>query len=138
IITSETNEPPSLSTDFYVTEKGDVIPATGYRYMDSEYAEQTFSTNSAPGSYFGFEKFDSAADAQNAFQIAPKWNDCMMRGEFDTIQVIDDIYIPTTYGNTTNVPEPFAVSYSEYGEGGTYQMKVDEMLNFRDLQIIDK
>ena len=53
--------------------------------MDSKYAEQTMSSMSAPGSYFGFEKFDSASAAQDAFQISPEWSDCRLRGEFDTV-----------------------------------------------------
>lgn len=51
------------TTDFYVTPNGEVVPATGYRYMDSKYAEQTMESMSAPGSYFGFEKLDSASAA---------------------------------------------------------------------------
>lgn len=49
-------EQSGRATDFYVTPNGEVVPATGYRYMDSKYAEQTMESMSAPGSYFGFEK----------------------------------------------------------------------------------
>ncbi len=51
--------------------------------MDSKYAKQTMDSMSAPGSYFGFKKYDSASDAQDAFQIALEWSDCKLRGEFD-------------------------------------------------------
>ena len=106
------------------------------RWKDSKYAEQTMESMSAPGSYFGFEKYDSASEAQNAFQIAPEWSDSKLRGEFDTLQVIDKIYIPTTMGNTTNIPEPITVSYPEYGTGGVPQVKVDSIIKFRDVTII--
>ena len=122
--------------DFYVTPEGDVMPATGYRYMDSKYAEQTMESMSAPGSYFGFEKYDSASVAQDKFQIAPHWSDSKMRGEFDTLQVIDDAYVPTTMGNTTNIPEPITVSYPEYGSGGIPQLKVDKVITFTEVVII--
>jgi hypothetical protein len=104
--------------------------------MDSKYAEQTMKSMSAPGSYFGFEKYESAAEAQRAFQIAPEWSDCKLRGEFDTLQIIDKSYVPTTKGNTTNIPEPITVSYPEYGAGGVQQLKVDSVIKFRDVTII--
>lgn len=80
-------------------------------------AADALNTGRQYTTYFGFDKFDSAKEAREAFQISGNWSDCKIRGEFDTLQVIDDIYIPTTLGNTTTVPEPFAVSYPEYGEG---------------------
>ena len=64
--------------------------------MDSKYAEQTMKSMSAPGSYFGFEKFDSASAAQDAFQISKEWSNCKLRGEFDTLQVIDEMYSNTS------------------------------------------
>lgn len=104
--------------------------------MDSKYAEQTIATKSAPGSYFGFQKMDSATKVQDAFQIAPKWSNCKLRGEFDTLQVIDDIYVPKTYGNTGTEFEPFTKCYPEYGKGGAYQLKVDKLLNFNNVKMI--
>ena len=44
------NSKSGRATDFYVTPNGEVVPATGYRYMDSKYAEQTMESMSAPGS----------------------------------------------------------------------------------------
>ena len=59
-----------------------------------------------------------------------------MRGEFDTLQVIDDMYVPTTLGNTTKIPEPFTCSYPEYGRGGIQQFRVDKEVEFRNVKII--
>ena len=127
----------SKSTDFYVTPSGDVVPATGYRYMDSKYAEQTMETMCAPGSYFGFEKFDSASAAQDAFQIAPEWSDCKLRGEFDTLQVIGEMYVPKTYGDQGPGLEPFTCCYPEYGKGGCQQFVYKGKIYFTNVDIID-
>ena len=123
-------------TDFYVTPSGEAVPATGYRYMDSKYAEQTMSSMSAPGSYFGFEKFDSASAAQDAFQISPEWSDCRLRGEFDTLQVIDDMYVPKAYGDKGPGLEPFTRCYPEYGKGGAQQYIFKGTIKFKNVKLI--
>ena len=127
---------PSVKTDFYVTPSGDAVPATGYRYMSSGNAEQALTTGKQYTTYIGFEKYDSAAQARDAFQVADIWSDCKVRGEFDTLQVIDDMYVPTTLGNTTKIPEPFTCSYPEYGRGGIQQFRVDKEVEFRNVKII--
>ncbi len=78
----------------------------------------------------GFDKYDSATSARDALQVSPDWSDCQVRGTFDTLQVIDDMYVPTTNGNTTSIPEPFTVSYPEYGNGGAQQFRVDKVSYF--------
>lgn len=77
---------------------------------------------SAPGSYFGFEKYNSAGATQDDFQIAPEWSDCKLRGEFDTLQVIDEMYVPKAYGDKELGLEPFTCCYQEYGKGGQQQL----------------
>lgn len=105
--------------------------------MDSKYAEQTMETMSAPGSYFGFEKFDYASDAQDAFQISPEWSNCKLRGEFDTLQVIDDMYVPKAYGDKGPGLEPFTRCYPEYGKGGCQQFMYKGKIYFKNVDIID-
>ncbi len=122
--------------DFYVTPGGEVVPSTAYRYMDSKYAEQTMKSMSAPGSYFGFKKFDSARNAQDAFQIAPEWSDCKLRGEFDTLQVIDKMYVPKAYGDKGPGLEPFTRCYPEYGKGGCQQFIYRDTIYFKSVDII--
>ena len=124
------------ATDFYVTPNGEVVPATGYRYMDSKYAEQTMESMSAPGSYFGFEKFNSASAAQDAFQISPEWSNCKLRGEFDTLQVIDEMYVPKAYGNKGPGLEPFTRCYPEYGKG-CQQFIYKGTIYFKNVDIIE-
>ena len=123
--------------NFYVAPNGDIVPSTGYRYMDSKYAEQTIQSMNAPGSYFGFEKFDSAKDAQDAFQISPEWSNCKLRGEFDTLQVIDEMYIPKAYGDKGPGLEPFTRCYPEYGKGGCQQFIYKGKIYFKKVDIIE-
>ena len=122
--------------DFYVTPSGEAVPATGYRYMSSEYATEALTTGKQYTTYIGFTKYDSAAAARDAFQVTPTWSDCKVRGTFDTLQAIDDMYIPTTLGNTTSIREPFTVSYPQYGKGGIQQLRVDKLIEFKDVKII--
>ena len=125
-----------VKTDFYVTPSGDAVPATGYRYMNSKYADQTRESMSAPGSYFGFAKFDSASAARDAYQISSAWSDAKLRGEFDTLQVIDGMYVPKANGGKGPGLEPFTSSYSIYGKGGYQQFKYDGMIRFKGVDII--
>lgn len=104
--------------------------------MNSKYADQTMKTMSAPGSYFGFNKYDSAREAQDAFQIAPEWSDCKVRGEFDTLQAIDEMYVPKAFGDQGPGLEPFTRCYPEYGKGGCQQFIYKGTIKFRKVDII--
>ena len=122
--------------DFYAAPNGDVVPATAYRYMNSKYAKETMESMSAPGSYFGFEKFDSAGDARDAFQVNPKWSDCKLRGEFDTLQVISKMYVPREFGDTGPGLEPFTRCYPQHGKGGCQQFIYKGKIYFKNVDII--
>jgi len=125
-----------VKTDFYVLPSGEAFPATAYRYMDSNNAVEALTTGQQYTTYIGIENYESAAVVRDACQISPFWSDCKVRGTFDTLQIIDDIYVPTTLGNTTNIPEPFAVSYPQYGYGNAQQFRVDKVVKFSDVTII--
>lgn len=122
--------------DFYVKPNGDCIPSIGYRYMDSKGASAALSTGSQYSTYIGFNKFESAKMAREAFQISPLWSDCKVRGQFNTLQVIDDLYIPLEKGGIGPRLEPITQSYPEFGNGGIPQLKVDKVLNFDTVIII--
>jgi hypothetical protein len=122
---SETSVTVVKRPDFYVKPNGDIIPATGYRYMDSSHFYTTKINMTAPGSYIDFEKFESASSVRNAYQISPKWSDAKLRGEFDVLQLVDDLYVPKTFGDKGKYLEPITVSYPEFGTGGYAQLKVD-------------
>ena len=93
---------------------------------------------SSPGSYVGFTKFDSASAAQSAYQVAPEWSDMKVRGTFDTLSVIDNLYVPKTFGDTGSAFEPITNSYPQYGAGGYYQLKVPfgTRIPYNDITII--
>ncbi|MBR1374905.1 MAG: hypothetical protein IJ566_02340, partial [Cardiobacteriaceae bacterium] len=119
---------PTSRPDYYVKPNGDVVPSTGYRYMNSIHTEKTMETmNSGEGKdYFGFNKYDTGSAARDAYQIAPKWSDARLRGEFDTLQVIDDMRVPKTFGDEGPDLEPFTTSYPQYGKGGELQFIYDK------------
>jgi len=127
----------SRRADFYVTPDKKVIPSTGYRYMSYDKAFSALNTGRQYATYISFDKFNSAAEARDALQISIDWSDCKVRGTFDTLQIIDDMYVPTTLGNTTNIPEPFTVSYPQYGKGGAQQYRIDKIIDFLEVEIIE-
>ena len=122
--------------DFYVAPDGRTLPSTAYRYMDSKYAEQTMKTMEAPGSYIGLSKFDSASKVQDAYQISPAWSNAKLRGEFDTLQIMDNVYVPKEAGDTGKVLEPITSYYPEYGKGGYPQLKTNSVIEFKKVDII--
>ena len=140
-VRSKASVAPSVEAakaDFYVKPNGELVPSTGYRYMDSNNALEAIRDGKQYTTYFGVDKFDSAKDAQSAFQVSQRWSDCRVRGEFDTLQVVDEIYVPTTFGNTTDVLEPIAVSYPAFGKGGAKQYRVDKVVEFSEVEKIGK
>ena len=122
--------------DFYVDPDGRTLPSTAYRYMDSKYAEQTMKTMEAPGSYIGLSKFDSASKVQDAYQISPAWSNAKLRGEFDTLQIMDNVYVPKEAGDTGKVLEPITSYYPEYGKGGYPQLKTNSVIEFKKVDLI--
>ena len=78
-------------------------------------------------------KFESGADARDAFQIFyekgnPKsWSDARLRGTFDTLQLFDGegrakVKVPLENGGKGPGLEPFTSAYPEYGRGGEAQL----------------
>ena len=119
--------------DFYVNSQGIALPATGYRYMDSRYAEATTSSMSGPLSYFGFTNFDTGAAARSGFQIffesrnPASWSDARLKGVFDTLQLFGEngfvnAKVPLINGGAGPGLEPYAKSYPQYGAGGEAQL----------------
>ena len=98
------NQPVRERPDFYANSQGDTLPATGYRYMDSRYAKRTMQTRTAPGSYFGFERFETGAAARDRYQIffvegnPESWSDARLRGQLDTLQLFDQQGKANTHG----------------------------------------
>lgn len=85
----------SVKTDFYVKPNGEIVPATGYRYMPAEASymdslKNTMEISANPsGTYITFDKFDVPTPGR--LQVP---HDASIRGSFDTLQIIDDIRVP--------------------------------------------
>lgn len=100
------------ATDFYVTPSGDVVPATGYKYIseNAAYLDDMTKTMSIPanidGTYFSFDNYDIANP--EALQVP---YDASVKISFDTLQIIDDISVP--YGNWGKTPylEPIITDF---------------------------
>lgn len=56
---------------------------------------------------------------------------------FDTLQVIDEMYVPKTYGDKGPGLEPFTRCYPEYGKGGCQQFIYKGEIYFKNVDIID-
>ena len=110
-------------TDFYVTPSGDVVPATGYRYisenasyLDDMSKSMTIPAN-ADGTYFSFNDYNIANPG--ALQVP---HDASIKVSFDTLQIIDDISVP--YGNwgKASYLEPLTTDFPQFGSGGATQV----------------
>lgn len=126
---TSTSQSPTSGIDFYVNSQGTALPATGYRYMGSQYTQQTQSTMTTPLSYFGFTNYPTAAGALNGYQIDPIQfnNDATLKGAFDTLQLFGqngfvNARVPLANGGAGPGLEPFTASYPELGSGGQAQL----------------
>ncbi|MBP3195352.1 MAG: hypothetical protein J6M05_06775 [Cardiobacteriaceae bacterium] len=87
----------------------------------------------ADGTYFSYNNFDTPNPGM--LQIP---HDGAIKGTFDTLQVIDDVYIPNGKWNTADYPEPITKDYPKYGPGGATQaithkeIKLDSLEDLRN------
>lgn len=102
----------SVKTDFYVKPNGEIVPATGYRYMPAEasYMESLKNTMEIPanpsGTYITFDKFDVPTPGR--LQVP---HDASIRGSFDTLQIIDDIRVPNGKWGQASWLEPITKDF---------------------------
>ncbi|MEG1179298.1 MAG: hypothetical protein RSD42_02690 [Oscillospiraceae bacterium] len=125
----------TLKTNFYVRPNGDVIPATGYRYMprDAKYIDNLKRTMKIPpnpnGTYITFDKFNVPTSGK--LQVP---HDASIRGSFDTLQIIDDIRIPNGKYGEDSWLEPITKDFLKYGPGGSTQAITYQKINLKDLK----
>ena len=112
------------------------LPSTFYHHMDSKYAEQTMRIMEAPRSYIGLSKFDLASKMQDAYQISPAWSNVKLRGEFDILQIMDNVYVPKEARDTGKVLEPITSYYPEYRKGCYPQLKTNSVIKFKKVDLI--
>jgi hypothetical protein len=120
--------------DYYARPDGEVIPATGYRYLsrNSVYLDQVIKTGEVPstprGTYFSFDKIDNVVAAPTKLQTP---HDASIRVEFDTKQILDDVQIPRGGWGNANHLEPITKDYPEFGSGGATQAFTRQPLKVR-------
>jgi hypothetical protein len=116
------SESASTSPSFYVTADGTAIPATGYRaILPSGVPEaQNGSVESRNPTYITFNNITGTTpgQAQSLLQMPETPTHV---GVFDTLQIANNLSIPTEYWNTGLFPEPITVSYPRQGAGGGTQ-----------------
>jgi RHS repeat-associated protein len=118
-----TEEEETTGTNFYVNSTGTAIPSTGYRALTPTGVEMANagSINSPTGTtYFTFNNL-SGLTAHQAQQLLQVPYTPAMYATFDTLQVVNDVAIPTGLYNTTLIPEPITSTYPENGTGGATQ-----------------
>ncbi len=126
-----------VKTDFYVKPDGDVIPATGYRYMpkDASYLNSLQNTMEIPanpsGTYITFDKFDVPAPGR--LQVP---HDASIRGSFDTLQIIDDIRVPNGKWGQASWLEPITKDFPKYGSGGATQAITYQKIKLNELKYL--
>lgn len=124
-------EGPFSRTHFYVRPNGDVIPATGYRYLNSASPniESMLKSGSLPpgaqGNYISFDKFSSAQQAKSGLQVP---HDARYRAEIDMKQALGDLRIPKGDWGRADYLEPITKDFPEFGVGGAYQAVTDASL----------
>lgn len=122
----------NVKTDFYVKPNGEAVPGTMYRYSDSSTFSELSKAKSSRTSYVTPKKFNKSEAAIDGLQIdAINWNNnCQTRSSFDSLQIIDDIRVPYSYGNVGPDLEPITKCYPEFGKGGVPQYIVNKEVYF--------
>ncbi|HEM3615407.1 TPA: hypothetical protein U1C23_002303 [Streptococcus suis] len=127
-------------TDFYVRPSGDIIPATGYRYMssDASYLPNLKNTMEIPSNpsntYISFYNYD--IPNPGALQVP---HDAAIKATFDTKQILDDVRVPNGNWGKASYPEPLTTDFPNFGPGGATQaitnkqIKIDSLTDLRNL-----
>ena len=129
----------SVKTDFYVKPNGEIVPATGYRYMPAEasYMESLKNTMEIPanpsGTYITFDKFD--VPTLGRLQVP---HDASIRGSFDTLQIIDDIRVPNGKWGQASWLEPITKDFPKYGPGGATQALTYQKIKLNSLKDLSR
>ena len=129
----------SVKTDFYVKPNGEIVPATGYRYMPAEasYMESLKNTMEIPanpsGTYITFDKFDVPTPGR--LQVP---HDASIRGSFDTLQIIDDIRVPNGKWGQASWLEPITKDFPKYGPGGATQALTYQKIKLNSIKDLSR
>ncbi|MCX4342082.1 MAG: hypothetical protein OSJ72_20985, partial [Lachnospiraceae bacterium] len=121
--------------DFYVAPNGDIIPATGYRYMsrNAKYIHKLKKTMVIPSNtsdtYITFDRFDVPSPGK--LQVP---HDASIRATFDTLQLADDLRIPYGERGQADWLEPIIQDFPQFGEGGATQAVTNKRIVLDSLE----
>ncbi len=109
--------------DFYVLPGGQAISSRGYRAIGgesniSEALEGTISSRNPTYITFDNLKGMNPQEVKSLLQLPKAPSHAV---QFDTLQILDDLSIPTGKWNTTNIPEPITTTFHKWGKGGGTQ-----------------
>lgn len=128
-------------SNFYAREDGSIIPANGYRYIDSNdgrlsqyLADGEIPASTGKGTYVSFNDYDNMETASNSLQMK-SLNDARYKIEFDTGQIAEEIKIPNGNWGKSDWLEPMTKDYPEFGDGGATQAVTNA--SFKIGRIID-
>ena len=115
-----------LKPNFYAKPNCDIIPSTRYRAVGGQGAKEADKGNlmsknhPEEDTYFTFDNpgGKSAEQIQSELQIEKPPTHY---GEFDTLQIIDDVRIPKGSWGTANHYEPIVKDFPDLGSGGATQ-----------------
>jgi Zn-dependent protease with chaperone function len=136
---NKTLENPNFQTsDFVVRDDGSIIPANGYRYIDSNnpnlssYLKSGEIPANAKGTYVSFDKFDNMDTASGNLQTQG-FNDARYRINFDTEQTANSLKIPNGKWGTAEWLEPITKDYPDYGPGGATQAITNSPIKIKNI-----
>ena len=127
------------ATDFYVSPNGDIVPATGYRYVSENAPYLDDMTNNmkipanADGTYFSFNNYNVANPS--ALQVP---HDASVKVSFDTLQIIDDINVPYGKWGKASYLEPITKDFPEFGSGGATQVITHSGIKIKSITKLPK
>lgn len=111
--------------DFYVRPNGDVVPSKGFRAIGgAENVKEAMAGAIGPRAtgptYVTFDDITNLSK-QEVKQLLQLPREPTHAATFDTLQLLDDLRIPTGRWNTLEVPEPVTRTFPEWGSGGGSQ-----------------
>jgi hypothetical protein len=136
---SVSNKAPNRA-DFYVSPGGQAIPSRGYRAIGgksniAEALEGTIFSRNPTFITFDNLRGMNSREVRSLLQL-PKTPSHAV--QFDTLQILDDLSIPTGEWNTTNIPEPITNTKPRWGKGGGTQAITKKPITINDMWQLKK
>lgn len=120
--------------DFYGTSAGEIIPATGYRALGGSGVNRAINGNIMSldkNTYITFNNISNMTgkEVKDLLQMP---NVPSHYAKFDTLQIIDDLKIPTGKWGQSKILEPICNTLPDFGKGdGTQAITSTPINNFK-------